>query len=477
MLQPEHAQNGTIPSSVLNSGQPKTSRSARSFALPKAGVDTLEVRVLWRTMMRQSPAVWAIVLYVFFEYVRPQSVWPTLDILPYAQIFLFAATGLVFLEGRVDLRSTSSLWSWIAAFSVVIVASSFNAVYPSEAWAYKEVWINWLMLMLIVGAGIRTRTELILLLVSWVLWNVKMSQYGARAWVLNGFSAKAVGVSGGPGWFRNSGEFGIEMCVFLPFVAYLAFGLWPKLTKVRRLAVAGIVFSALISIVVGSSRGAFLGMLVVAVWAIALSPHRVRTGAIALSLAALTWIILPQRTKERLSQAGEDGDSVARLTYWKHGIEILNDYPVLGIGYNNWIRYYHSRYNPNGELPHNYLVECGSELGYVGLFVFGGVMVCYFRQNARVRRLTAKTGARPDRVLWALAYGMDGAMVGFLASGFFVSVLWYPFIWMNIAISMALCRVAVSGPGHQVASRVSQRIANPSTQYLAKQPPINTATV
>jgi O-antigen ligase len=234
----------------------------------------------------------------------------------------------------------------------------------------------------------------------------------------------------------------------------LAFGLWPKLPRSRRLLAAGIIATVLISIVVGSSRGAFVGMLVVVVWAIALSPYRVRAALIAVPLAAVTWMVLPQRTKDRLSEAGEDKDSVARLTYWKDGIKIAKQHPMLGIGYNNWIPYYRSRYNPVGELPHNYLIECVTQTGFVGLFVFGGMMVAYFRQNARTRRITKPDGANPDRVLWAVAYGMDGAMVGFLASGFFVSVLWYPYIWMNFALSMALCRVAHERVGSDARRRM-----------------------
>jgi O-antigen ligase len=414
-----------------------------------ARLESLNIGALWRTLFRQSPAVWAILLYIFFEYVRPQSVWRTLDIMPYPQICLLSSTLLVLLEGRLSFRGTTPLWIWVALFSVVIALSGVFAVYPSWSWDFKDVWINWLLLMLIVGAGIRTRTEFFLLLVSFVLWNIKMSQFGARAWVANGFSANAVGVSGGPGWFQNSGEFGIQMCIFLPLVSYFAFGLWPRLSRNRRLFAAGVVFSALISIVVGSSRGAFLGMLVVAAWAVALSPYRVRATVIALPLAVLTWLVLPQRTKERLSESGQDRDSMARLTYWKDGLQIAKEYPVLGIGYNNWLPYYRARYNPEGELPHNFLIETVTQTGYVGLAVFGGMMIAYFRQNARTRRLTRAEGKAPDRVLWAIAYGLDGAMVGFMASGFFVSVLWYPYIWMNFALSMALCRVAYEAVGQR----------------------------
>jgi O-antigen ligase len=403
----------------------------------------LKLRAIWRSMLGQSPAFWATFLYIFFEYVRPQSVYKAMDVAPWSKIFLFTAVGLTVLEGR--LRFTSkALWGSVALFTLVIVASSLTAQHPEYSWKEKEYWINWLLLMLIVGGGVKNRTEFFLHLVGFVLWNVKMSQHGVQGWIESGFSFRSWGATGGPGWFANSGEFGIEMCVFLPITGYLTFALWPRLSKTRRLAMLAIIGSILISVVASSSRGAFLGTVVLAAWVALRSPYRLRAIAIVLPLAALTWIVLPEGNKARWRNAGRDDDSVRRLTYWKDGIKIAKQYPVLGIGYRNWLPYYRSHYNPKGEVPHNYFIEAVSELGFTGLFVFVGTTVVFFRQNTLTRRRVSADSATPDRMVWAMTYGLDGAMIGFLASGFFVTVLYYPFYWMNIALTMALARVAAS---------------------------------
>jgi putative inorganic carbon (HCO3(-)) transporter len=166
-----------------------------------------------------------------------------------------------------------------------------------------------------------------------------------------------------------------------------------------------------------------------------------RAIAIVVPLAAITWVLLPEGNKARWREAGKDQDSLNRLTYWKDGIKIAKEYPLLGIGYRNWLPYYRTHYNPKGEVPHNYLVEAGSELGFTGLFVFVGMTGAFFWQNSRTRRRVAAGSASPDRFLWAMTYGLDGAMIGFLASGFFVTVLYYPYYWMNMALAMALTRV------------------------------------
>jgi len=424
------------PASVVRGGRRRFTADSSGDALL-----SLQLRVIWRTMRQQSPAFWATFLYVFFEYVRPQSIYDWLDIAPWSQIFLFSAVGLTVLEGR--LRFTSkALWGSVVLFTAVIIASALTAQYPAASWAEKDFWINWLLLMLIVGGGVRTRSEFILQLLGFVLWNIKMSQHGVQGWIGSGFSFVAWGVSGGPGWFQNSGEFGIEMCVFLPIVGYLTLGVWPRLSKNRRLIMLAIVASGLISIVASSSRGALLGAGLLAVWVVWRSPYRLRAIMIIVPLAALTWLVLPEGNKARWRSAGSDKDSLRRLTYWTDGIQIAKEHPVLGIGYRNWIPYYRRRYNPEGELPHNYLIEAVSELGFTGLFVFVGMTGAFFWQNAQTRRRVGLKSRNPDRLLWAMTYGLDGAMMGFLASGFFITVLYYPYYWMNLSLAMALARVA-----------------------------------
>jgi hypothetical protein len=42
-----------------------------------------------------------------------------------------------------------------------------------------------------------------------------------------------------------------------------------------------------------------------------------------------------------------------------------------------------------------------------------------------------------------MAHGLDAALIGFLASGFFVTVLFYPFFWINLAMTVALYNAAL----------------------------------
>lgn len=427
-------------------GQLASSRVARAANSPGASTAAdrllgLKFRTLMSAFLRMSPAMWMVHLYLFFEYVRPQSIYEWMDVAPWSQICILGSVALCLFEGRFNFTATR-LWIGIGAFTAAILASCLSAVYPSVSWDNINLWVNWLLLMYVAGAAIRSRTELLLLFVAFGVWNLKMSQHGVQGWLTAGFGFRASGVGGAPGWFRNSGEFGIEMCVFLPLVSYFTIGLWSHLDRMRKVLLIAIAASALISVVASSSRGAVVGTAAIGLWLLLRSPNRLKGSLIVSFVAASIWIALPSESKARFSEMGDDKTSVSRMTYWKDGIKIANEHPAFGIGFKNWIPYYHAFYNPKGEVPHNFLVECVAEIGYVGLICLLGVLWAYFAENARTRRLIGPKSANPDRLLWALAHGLDGAMIGFIVSGSFVTVLFYPYIWMNVAFCSALATVA-----------------------------------
>lgn len=142
-----------------------------------------------------------------------------------------------------------------------------------------------------------------------------------------------------------------------------------------------------------------------------------------------------------MRDSGSDATSTQRLQYWKDGIKITQANPVTGIGYYNWLPYYLQHYNPKGQLPHNIFIQASAELGYPGLICYVILIGCTFAVNYRTRKIAARMGAR-GRLLLFLAHGYDGALVGYLVSGFFITVLYYPFFWINLAMTVATNNIA-----------------------------------
>lgn len=403
------------------------------------GSDLLSMRpTSWIRAVRREPFhFWALCFYYFIEYVRPQVIYPALDSLPLGRIALLL-TILGWALSGLSVRRVHSGDLLFAAFAVVLYLSGIFAVYPEESAVWMYVFVNWALVYVLTTAIVTTPRRMIIFLALFLLWSFKLSQFGAREFAMRGFGFTTWGIMGPQGWFQNSGELAIQMCVFVPMAVMFVWSLRDRLPRwaiwAGMLALPG---TGALTVVATSSRGGQLGLAAAVVTLILFTRHRVRGllgGAVV--LAAL-WSVLPDEQVERFRDAGEDETSVARMVYWEHGREIIRDHPILGIGYRNWLPYYRSEYNPRGELPHNILVEAGAELGLVGLAAFLALAGMTVVMNQRTRRLARGTGEWGP-FLMNTAAGLTAALVGFLVSGMFVTVLYYPYFWINFAITAAL---------------------------------------
>ena len=363
--------------------------------------------------------------------------WPVLDILPWGQLALGIAVVAVLSEPPVR-RPFRLLDGLMLLFSVIVLASLVTAYRPSYGFGLVSTFVNWVVLYYLVTRVVTSETRLLLFIAAFFLWSLKMSQFGARAFVGNGFRFRDWGVGGGPGWFQNSGEFAIQMVVFLAMALPLLLLLRQRLPRWKTALLLGLLpGTALLSVIMSSSRGGQLAAAAVLGCLVAQTRYRLKGLAWAAVLLPALWFITPPEQKARFEQMGDDNSSETRLTYWRHGLEIMAEHPVLGVGYANWIPYYRQYYNPWGQVPHNIFIEAGAEMGYLGLISFVLLIAGTFVVNARTRRMARRLP------IWgpfhrSLAFGLDAALIGYIVAGFFVTVLFYPFFWVNIAFTSAL---------------------------------------
>lgn len=405
----------------------------------------LEVRGTWRYLRAQPASFWLICAYLFFEYVRPQSVWPVMDVLPWSQTLLIMCAVALFTEGK-KLGVPTVAGSTLLVFTSVLLLSSITAYRPDIAQDNLVAYLTWLLIILLVINIVTTESRFLVFMLLFLLCSFKMSQHGFREFVGRGGAFAGYGATGAPGFFHNSGEFGIQMCVFIPLTLAFIWALHDRWPRWKKLILAAFPITGLVSIVATGSRGAIVGIGVVLIWWLVAVNRRKRIKSIIWvgAIAGATFLMLPQEARDRFEEIGDDaGTSSYRVELWKQGIEVANGRPLLGVGYANWSVYYRENLpllsNVDSILPHNIFVQAGAELGYTGLLAFLLMIAAKFKVNAGTRRLARKTPG-DNRFMYAMAFGLDGAMVGYLASGFFVTVLYYPYFWINLAMTIALNR-------------------------------------
>jgi putative inorganic carbon (HCO3(-)) transporter len=421
------------------------------------GLYSLKPSAIWKVLKRQPPSFWLVCIYLFFEYIRPQQIYEAILGPPYTRIVVILAFVAFLLERRTLRFRTPEFF--LAIFSVVVLASSVMAYQPSSSYDKLFDYFSWVLIYVLIANVVDTEERFLVFLLSFLLYSFRMSEFGTRSWVLVGFSFQGSGITGSPSFFQNSGDVGVQMCIFLPLIVafILALGaFWPRWMRWVAWGMAG---TAVTAIVASSSRGAVVGMAAVGLWGLLKSRQKVRSLFAVVMLAGLVFVIIPQGSKLRFESAGEDRTSVGRLTMWKHALDMMANRPLLGVGYKNWVPYHDAYYGGHGTMTHNIFLEAGSELGYTGLAAFLALIGCTFVINSRTRKLAASIPDR-GRFMFFMAHGLDGALVGLLASGFFTTVLYYPFFWINFAMTVALHNAVLHTVGRQSPAPSARRDAS-----------------
>lgn len=416
---------------------------------------TMKSKAIWDYLKTQDALYWLINIYFFLEYVRPQTINPSIDVFPFTQTVILLTLALYF--GRNGIHWFKSPANpLMILFLAAILASSFFALNSTIAFDKVPEFISWMIVYFLICNIVNTKERFLVFMLAFLLYSFKMAQFSFRGWARIGFGFSDWGTGGGPGWFHNSGEFGIQMCVFLPLAAYFFValkGFWPLWKKALFLMFP---FMGLTGTISCSSRGALMGAGAVLLWMLLKSHYKVK-GLLVVGLTA--WLILsllPPEQKARFQEAGNDRTSITRMERWNKGLEMAKRYPFFGVGLNNWIYADRVIFGENGGLSHNIFIQCMSELGYTGLGVFVLMILVTFYINYQTRRLDPSKG-----LVFYMAHGLDGALVGFLVSGFFITVLYYPYFWINLAMTVALNNAAKNGSAQlprNVKSGIEERI-------------------
>ena len=421
-----------------------TRKSAKPAEVTIEDYYAVKPKAIWQELKQESPAFWWLCIYLFLEYIRPQSLYPVLDILPWTQISLLMVAATIPNDKSIKWVSSTGNFL-ILLFLFIVLLSAVFAFRPSVAWDKIDIPILWVIVYFLIITVVNTEKRFFVFVLLFLLVNFKMSQHGFFSFARSGFSYTGWGVTGSPGWFRDSGDFGIAMTVFFPLAFAFAFALKEYWGRYKRWFFYFLPITGMVTIVATSSRGAQLGMVAIGIWFLLKSGKGIKAmmGIIIVSLAV--YALLPERMLEEYQTAGDDKTSQARLEHWEFGMEVVRDKPVLGVGYHNWLDYCNF-INPYGlgikshcQLLHNTYIEAAAEIGVTGLVVYVWLALYVFRLNARTRVNARQSG---NKFILYMAHGLDGGLVGYLVSTIFFSELFYPDFWVQFAMTAALHEVA-----------------------------------
>jgi len=253
----------------------------------------------------------------------------------------------------------------------------------------------------------------------------------------------------------DSNDLGVVMIVGLPLTLLLL--------TVDRGAKRWFLLSILVGIAAtmarSGSRGGFLGFVAVGFAALILVKNVSAWRRLAVLAAAVTALAAgapagywkQMRTilepKEDYNYTDIDG----RKAVTQRGIAYMAQYPVFGLGIDNFARAECSispklaSLRRNGPMrctaPHNSYVQAGAELGVPGLLVWVSLVLVGIFAPARLRRRLPsswRNGTDSERFLYGATSFLAVAMIGFAVTSFFVSFAWMDPIYLLAAFLTGL---------------------------------------
>lgn len=391
----------------------------------------LDPGAIWRHYKGETFAFKMLSIYFVFEYFRPQSIITSIDILPWSQMFIILSMVGLLGDKRSRLKTHPANY-WMCIFFLSIFISIIFAYEPQVSWEYLIQFYGWFILYFLVVMIVSTKERFLIILFIIFAASLKLSLFGAKSWVMRGFSFTSWGLSGPPGYFQNSGELAIQMLIFL-FISFQFIQIirpWISNLKYKILLCLFPVTAGM-TIMASSSRGGQIAMLIGLLFYYK-EKISVKNILIVSFLCTLVYLMIPQEQKERFSEIGEDRSSQQRLLYWKYGIEMWKDHKITGVGYFNFIPYYEDHYSEHMisgyvELAHNIFIQILVDMGLQGFIPY--IILIWYSLIRSNSVYGIKNSFRP---------GFNSAFIAYVVAGQFVSVAFYPFMWVHLSLVVAI---------------------------------------
>ena len=405
---------------------------------------TLNPKVLWAQLKREHFAFWMVCLYFVIQYFDPQEIYPKLNFMPWDKV----AIGLAILTWPLDprrgrVKDTTNVW--ITLFLIVITIASALAMYPTISWHHWFDFFNWYVIYFLVINIVTTSERFLLILAIFLLANLKLAIFGAKTWISHRFAFVSWGIQGPAGFFENSADLSTEMLMFAPVAFELAMFVKPYVKRVTYWVLLLGSAAGAMTILGASSRGAQVAMGAQASWVAIQRKLKLKILFSVVAAIIIGYHFLPAAERERFATAGTDKTSIQRLDYWKAGISMIRHHPLLGVGYFNFQPVY-SVMEPSeiffgeAQLPHNIFIQVGTDAGLIGLSIFLILIYRNLRLTVEICHRCATSRKAPGFAA-SVSRGLAVATWGFVIAGQFNTVGYYPFFWINLALTVALANI------------------------------------
>ncbi len=274
------------------------------------------------------------------------------------------------------------------------------------------------------GRAIRRLVEVL------ILAAVAVSLIGLYQYLFTADIIQAEGVHRIRGVYASPNNLSLFLGRVVPILAALAaFG-----SSGRRRILYGLAgVPILVCLYLTYSRGAWLlGLPAAFLFMGLVRGGRALWAAAGAAVAAIGGLLIPLLGTPRVASTFNTGEGTTflRLKLWQGSLNMIRDHPLLGVGLDNFLYQYRTRYilpeaweEPDLSHPHNIILDYWTRLGLLGVVVLVWLETAFFRKGFQLyRRLSSNdkvpgTLKVPGTCESALVLGLMASMVDFVAHG------------------------------------------------------------
>jgi len=336
------------------------------------------------------PYLGLLALLIVME-LQPGELYPSLAPLHLERIVAFLLL-LSFLLHGCKLRFPAPTRWFLAFYGAMILSVPLafwrsNSVASCQSFLEVVVYVIFATALLTTESRIRWFILTDVLLVDWMggsaFWNYEHGIFRVHMDI-----ERAVGITSSAG---DANSLGATLLFSLPLCLALLTPGNPR--WMRAIALVSIALD-LVTIVHTGSRSGALGVVFLVGLLLVRKPKNLIFLPVVIAISPLVWFVIPQQYKARYETVDHlktDDSYQNRLLSWQGGVKMFESNPITGIGAGNYTFANGAKYWP-GEGRKHYLnahslyFKLLGELGLIGIFTFGGYLICVFRLNQKLAK-------------------------------------------------------------------------------------------
>ncbi len=382
-----------------------------------------------------------MIVFYFLLFIMPLTRHPLWAHLA-ADVTVFKWVGMLCLVYAglhlINRKSLPPLFGSIQPilFLLLFTLAGFSFLTKSSSGAFRLSpflsYISFLLLLFVTLTAVDDLKRLRLSLLVCVGSVAFASLYVLREWQKG---IRSFGFGFRPGWVvGDPNYFAISTLLCIPIAFYLrseGHYRWQKMYC------NGCMLITLLTMVLGGSRGGFLGLLVALVLGLVKSPNRMRNLTFAMIFLLPLLIVAPASPLQRIFHPdwGSERSVTNHMAAWLAGLHMIRTHPLFGVGLGNF-KLVMPLYEPRNEwvvsIAHNTYIEIAAELGIPGLLIFIAILFFSYHELGRVCKKTASGG---PQLLNLASLAIQTGLAGYSVAAFFLSAEYQKFLWLMIFLS------------------------------------------